>query len=156
MPPIVGPNVSVVFPPLDPEPHLRPNPKLWGETPSLITAGSVKVSPPLPLTLLHLELVFKPSGVTVRSTTPIRDPRRKMGTTAFGYLVAVAGAPPSLGRDSTKIVEINAAILSVYWTRLSAAALVNIGSSDAHPDLPQVGEGGQLLWLTLRVERVVR
>ena len=79
-----------------------------------------------------------------------------MGTTAFGHLVAVAGVAPSLGCDSTKNVEVNAAILSVYRTRLSAAALVNIGSSDTHPDLPQFGEGGQFLWLTLRAGMVVR
>ena len=63
---------------------------------------------------------------------PIQDPRRNIGATAFGYFVAVAGAPPSLGRDSTKIVEINAAILAVYWTSFSAAALVHVASSEAH------------------------
>ena len=114
--------------------------------------GSAKVSPPLPPTLLHLKLVFKPGGVKVRFTTPLQT-LKNLSATTFGYLVAVAGVAPSLARDAPKIVEINAAILAVYWTRLLAAALVNIESSNAHADLPQVGEGGQLLWLTLWVDR---
>ena len=86
-------------------------------------------------------------------TTPIHD---SLGNTDAGYLVAVAGFVPSLHRDTTKVVEINAAFLAVYWTRLLAPALVNIGSPDAHPDLPEVGESGQLLWRTLRAARVGR
>ena len=93
---------------------------------------SVKVSPPLPPTLLHLKLVFKPGGVKVRFATAIHSLKNTSATT-FGYLVAVAAVAPSLGRDATKIVEINAAILAAYWTRHLAAALVNIGSFDAHP-----------------------
>ena len=64
----------------------------------------------------------------------------------FGYLVAIADMARSLGSDWTKIVKINTAILAAYWTRLLAATTVNRGPSDAHPDLPQVGDGGQLLW----------
>ena len=86
-------------------------------------------------------------------TTPIHDSLRN---TDAGYLVAVAGFVASLHRDTTKVIEMNVAILAVYRTRLLAPTLVNIGSPDAHPDLLEVGESGQLLWQTLRAARVGR
>ena len=135
--------------------------KLPGESHSLVATGSVKVPPPLPPTLLPPallppKLVFKPGGVKVRFTALIRESLNNTKAATFGYLVAVAGVAPSLGRDATKIVEINAAILTVFCTRLLAATLVNIGLFHAHPELSQVGEGGQLLWLTLRAGTVGR
>ena len=86
-------------------------------------------------------------------TAPIHDSLRN---TDAGYLLAVVGFVPSLHRDTTKVIEMNAAILAVYRIRLLAPALVNIGSPDAPPDLPEIGESGQLLWRTLRAARVGR
>ncbi len=116
----------------------------------------MKVSPPLPLALLHLKLGFKPGGVKVRFTKPIQGSLTNARATTFGYFIAVAGVARSVDCDATKIVKVIFAILAVYWTRLLAAALVNVKSFDAHPDLPKIGDGGGLLWLTLRTGRICR
>ena len=142
---------SIVFP-LTPltlgrsELLLHSKPKLPGRCHSLLATRFVDVPPLLRLTLFHFKLVFKPGGVKVRFATPIQGSLIKTEVRIFGYLVAVAGVARSLGSDSTKIVNIDTAILAACWTRLLAAATVNGGPSNAHLDLLQVGDGGQLLW----------